>query len=114
MATGICRTVAYFLESRGTVVPILWRILNATFLSSRPMITVTTGTGPLFGRSKVSVDLILNSLVAVFLQGPPSSWLSLSDLLIPVLGFFYFLEIAIGCSPVIMYRLLPTKRGNLK
>ena len=70
---------------------------------------VTTGTGTLLGMGKFSGDLILNLWVAIFFEGPPSSWTSSEDSLVPALGFFLFLEMTMVCSPVVMYSSLPTR-----
>ena len=73
------------------------------------------GTGPLFERGNPPVDWILYLLVAVFFEGRPSSgWLILWSGLLPELGCFLFLVMAIVWSPDVMYRSLCSGPGDLR
>ena len=79
-ATGICLSWANFRERRGTVEPVSKRIHRTSFFSPKCTILVITGTGPLLGKGRDSVDFTLECLEAVFFKGPPSlSWLSLES-----------------------------------
>ena len=103
-ATGICLSLANFRERRGTVEPVSKRIRRTFSFSPKCTIMVITGTGPLLGKGKDSVDLTLKCLEAVFFEGPPSSsWLSLVASS-SALDRERFLVIAMVCSPAIKCR----------
>ena len=113
-ATGICLSWANFRERRGTVEPVSKRIRRTSSFSPMCTILVITGTGPLLGKGRDSEDLTLKCLEAVFFEGPPSSsWLSLEPSS-SALDRDRFFVIAMVCSPVVMYRSVPTGRGDLR
>ena len=79
-ATEICLSWANFRERRGTVEPVSKRVRKTSSFSPKCTIMVITGTAPLLGKGKDSVDLTLKCLEAVFFEGPTSSsWLSLES-----------------------------------
>ena len=111
-ATGIFLSWANFRERRGTVEPVSKRIRRTSSCSPKCTILDITGTGPLLGKGRFSGDLTLKCLEAVFLEGPPSSsWLSLEPSS-SALDRERFFVIAMVCIPVVMYKSLPTGRGD--
>ena len=103
-ATGICLFLANSRERRGTVEPVSKRIRRTSSFSPKCTIMVITGTGPLLGKGKDSVDLTLKYSEAVFFEGPPSSsWLSLESSS-SALDRERFLVMAMVCSPAVKCR----------
>ena len=111
-ATGICLVCDNVLERRGTVHPVSSSILTTSSLSPKCTIMVITGTGPLLGKGKDSEDLTLKCLEAFLFKRPPSlSWPSLESSS-SALDRDRFLVMAMVCSPVVMYKSLPTGRSD--
>ena len=113
-ATGICLSWANFRERRGTAEPVSKRIRRTSSFSPKCKIMVITGTGPLLGKGKDSVDLRLKCSEAVFFAGRPSwSWLSLESSS-SALDRERFLVIAMVWSPADRCRSSSAGRGDLR
>ena len=89
-------------------------IRRTSSFSPKYTILVITGTGPLLGKGRGSVDLTLKCLEAVFFQGPPSSsWLSLESSS-SALDWERFLVIAIVWSSADSCRSSFAVKGDLR
>ena len=57
--TGICFVCMNALEGRGTIDPVSYKIRSTSSVYPSSTIMVITSTGPLLGKGKGSVDLML-------------------------------------------------------
>ena len=113
-ATEICLIWANVRERRGTVEQVSNRIRSTSSFSRKCTIMVISGTGPLLGKGKDSVDLTLKCLEAVFFEGPPSSsWFSLESSS-SALDRERFLVMAMVWSPADRCRSSSAGRGDLR